>query len=144
VAGSDTTSTALTVIIWHLLANPETMQKLTSEVCGTYGSVEDIKYQSPQSLPYLHAVIEEGLRICPPNRGLIPRVVVDRSPGNLVIGDHVFPPGVSRGKTLITKYPCDSHIVSFSLIYDANDSIVSLDRNRSLQHLSPPQLQILR
>lgn len=82
------------MIIWHLLTNPETLEKLTSEVSGTFSSVEDIKYQSFQSLPYLHAVIEEGLRICPPNPGLIPRVVVDRSLGNLVIGDHVFPPGV--------------------------------------------------
>lgn len=96
VAGSDTTSTALTVILWHLLANPETLRKLTSEVCEKFKSAEEIKYQDLRSLPYLHAVIEEGLRICPPNPGLIPRVVVDRSPGNLVIGKHVFPPGVSK------------------------------------------------
>ncbi|OBT65012.1 hypothetical protein VE03_05239 [Pseudogymnoascus sp. 23342-1-I1] len=97
VAGSDTTSTALTVILWHLLANPKTMEKLTSEICGTFSSVEDIKYKDLKGLPYLHAVIEEGLRICPPNPGLIPRVVMDRSPGNLVIGEHVFPPGTEIG-----------------------------------------------
>ncbi|KAJ5468480.1 hypothetical protein N7475_006232 [Penicillium sp. IBT 31633x] len=97
VAGSDTTSNALTVIIWHLLANPTTMQKLTDEICEKFDSAEEIQYQELKGLPYLHAVIEEGLRICPPNPGLIPRVVVDRNPGHLAIGDHVFPPGTEIG-----------------------------------------------
>ncbi|KAL2701816.1 hypothetical protein AAEP93_006114 [Penicillium crustosum] len=97
VAGSDTTSTALTVIIWHLLANPKTMQKLTAEICETFESPEEIKYQALQGLPYLHAVIEEGLRICPPNPGLVPRVVVDRTPGHLAIDGRIFPPGTEIG-----------------------------------------------
>ncbi|KAJ5369552.1 Cytochrome P450 E-class group I [Penicillium cosmopolitanum] len=59
VAGSDTTSTALTVIIWHLLANPKTMQKLTAEICENFNSAEAINYQALRALPYLHAVIEE-------------------------------------------------------------------------------------
>ncbi|OQE39382.1 hypothetical protein PENCOP_c007G07340 [Penicillium coprophilum] len=97
VAGSDTTSTALTVIIWHLLANPKTMQTLTAEIRDNFDSAEAIKYQALQGLPYLHAVIEEGLRICPPNPGLIPRVVVDRAPGHLDIDGCIFPPGTEIG-----------------------------------------------
>ncbi|BCS26853.1 uncharacterized protein APUU_51564S [Aspergillus puulaauensis] len=97
VAGSDTTSTALTVIVWHLLANPETMQKLTQEVCDRFDSAAAINYKDLQQLPYLHAVIEEGLRICPPNPGVLPRVVVDRNPGCLAIGDQIFPPGTEIG-----------------------------------------------
>ncbi|KAJ5506599.1 Cytochrome P450 E-class group I [Penicillium expansum] len=97
VAGSDTTSTALTVIIWHLLANPKTMEKLTAEICENFDSTDSIKYQALQGLPYLHAVIEEGLRICPPNPGLIPRVVVDRTPGHLAIDGRIFPPGTEIG-----------------------------------------------
>ncbi|OAF58350.1 hypothetical protein VC83_06521 [Pseudogymnoascus destructans] len=50
VAGSDTTSTALTVIIWHHMANPETLQKLTSEICGTFSSVEATTYHMRSDL----------------------------------------------------------------------------------------------
>lgn len=103
VAGSDTTSTALTVIIWHLLANPKTMEKLTAEICEKFDSAEAIKYQALQGLPYLHAVIEEGLRICPPNPGLIPRLVVDRTPGHLAIDGRIFPPGVRNPPDYIYK-----------------------------------------
>ncbi|KAJ5383808.1 Cytochrome P450 E-class group I [Penicillium concentricum] len=97
VAGSDTTSTALTVILWHLLANPKTMEKLTAEIRGNFKSTDEIKYQTLQGLPYLHSVIEEGLRICPPNPGLIPRMVVDRAPGHLAIDGRIFPPGTEIG-----------------------------------------------
>ncbi|OQE05742.1 hypothetical protein PENVUL_c022G04779 [Penicillium vulpinum] len=117
VAGSDTTSTALTVIIWHLLANPKTMEKLTAEIRANFDSADAIKYQALQGLPYLHAVIEEGLRICPPNPGLIPRVVVDRAPGHLAIDGRIFPPGTEIGV-------CNFSLHHNPLYFDDPDSFI--------------------
>lgn len=115
------------------------MQKLTDEICEKFDSAEEIQYQELKGLPYLHAVIEEGLRICPPNPGLIPRVVVDRNPGHLAIGDHVFPPGVRKPPISFTNtYPSRLllSIPNLSLTQtalNANHSFLFLDRNRSLQ-----------
>lgn len=146
VAGSDTTSTALTVIIWHLLANPKTMQKLTAEICENFNSAEAINYQALRALPYLHAVIEEGLRICPPNPGLIPRIVVDRAPGHLAIDGCIFPPGVrdSPKYTYMNKYFSPPHpklLLFFFFgnertVNDSNSQFKLSDRNRSLQSLT--------
>lgn len=116
VAGSDTTSTALTVIIWHLLANPKTMEKLTAEICENFKSTDEIKYKTLQGLPYLHSVIEEGLRICPPNPGLIPRMVVDRAPGHLAIDGRIFPPGVRTPNPPPPHTFCGGHSCSTGFI----------------------------
>ncbi|KAJ5513437.1 Cytochrome P450 E-class group I [Penicillium fimorum] len=117
VAGSDTTSTALTVIIWHLLANPKTMEKLTAEIRDNFKSTDEIKYKTLQGLPYLHSVIEEGLRICPPNPSLIPRLVVDRAPGHLAIDGRIFPPGTEIGV-------CNMSLQHNPLYFDDPDSFI--------------------
>ncbi|GAB1311033.1 Trichodiene oxygenase [Madurella fahalii] len=64
VAGTETVSWALTVVTYHLLTKPAILEKLTAEV----RSVVDSSGQLPQwaaleKLPYLGAVIHEGLRL---------------------------------------------------------------------------------
>lgn len=93
VAGSDTTSTALLTTLWHLLRHKRAYETVTKEVRSTFACIDDITYQEAQHLPYLRAVIEESLRIFPPNSGFIPRQVLP-SEQPFVLHDVALPPGV--------------------------------------------------
>jgi cytochrome P450 len=90
IAGSDTTATALTSITYFLSTNPEKLGRLQKEIRETFSDASQIANKSLQSLPYLSAVIEEGLRIFPPTAFGLPRI----SPGAIVDGNLV-PAGVS-------------------------------------------------
>lgn len=93
VAGSDTTSTALLTTLWHLLRHKHTYDNVVNEVRSRFKSIDELTYKEAQYLPYLRAVIEEGLRIFPPNSGFIPRQVV-RSGRPFILHDMEFPVGV--------------------------------------------------
>ncbi|KAI0836308.1 cytochrome P450 [Hypoxylon sp. FL0890] len=68
VAGTDTTATAIRITILHILATPRVYQRLKSEIAS---AVQDGKASHPitqaeaRTLPYLQAVVYEGLRIRP-------------------------------------------------------------------------------
>lgn len=63
-AGTETTSWSLSVMTYHLLAKPEVLQRLQDELRQV---VDDPKNLPPwsvlEALPYLGAVIQEGLRL---------------------------------------------------------------------------------
>ncbi|KAI1777461.1 cytochrome P450 [Hypoxylon cercidicola] len=63
-AGTETTSWALVVISYHLLSKPELLERLRSELSQ---AVEDPRHLPTWSvlegLPYLQAVVKEGLRL---------------------------------------------------------------------------------
>jgi cytochrome P450 len=83
-AGTDTTARALTVITYHLLANPERLAKLKSELDAALPDPDALpRCSQVETLPYLvclcrfpipeygliilqNAVIQEGLRLHPP------------------------------------------------------------------------------
>ena len=75
VGGSETTATTLTGIFNHFSRNQMILQKLTQEIRSTFEKEEDITIDAVQGLPYLDAVINEGLRMCNPIPGGLPRVV---------------------------------------------------------------------
>ena len=87
-AGSETTATTLSGITYYLCRNPRVYGKLAREVRETFSSSDQINGQSTDSLQYLKAVIEEGLRLHPPFAIGLPRV----SPGEIV-DDHFVPKG---------------------------------------------------
>ena len=66
-AGSETTGAALEFITFHVLSNPEIYHKLKKELAGVVAKAKSddalTKYENVQRLPYLTAVIHEGLRI---------------------------------------------------------------------------------
>lgn len=63
-AGTETISWALTVSTYHLLAKPAMLQKLTEEVRGQLDSSGQLPpWATLEKLPYLNAVIHEGLRL---------------------------------------------------------------------------------
>jgi cytochrome P450 len=87
IAASETTATFLSGVTYYLLKNQTAMQKLKAEIRNGFSSSE-INAETTARLYYLHAVIEEGLRIFPPVSFGPPRI----SPGAEVNGVYV-PPG---------------------------------------------------
>jgi cytochrome P450 len=65
-AGSETTASALSGIIRMLLQNRPAMAVLKSEIRASFKVESDIEIASVGRLAYLNAVIEEGMRLCPP------------------------------------------------------------------------------
>lgn len=88
VAGSETTATALSGITYYICRSDRVYQKLAREVRESFKSYDEIDGRSTDALPYLKAVIEEGLRLYPPIPIGLPRI----SPGETVDG-HYIPQG---------------------------------------------------
>ncbi|GME52388.1 Cytochrome P450 [Neofusicoccum parvum] len=79
-AGSDSTSIALTAILWYLIKSPSVMEKVRREIkektlAGEISPSARIPYLKGQSMPYLQAVIQEGMRLHPPAGIPLPRSV---------------------------------------------------------------------
>lgn len=93
VAGAETTATALTGIFFHLAKNRHVLERVTKEVRSRFDSEEDMTAENlATKMPYLSAVIEEGLRFCPPVPSGSPRIVPRG--GAMVCGNWI-PEGVS-------------------------------------------------
>ncbi|RFU24287.1 hypothetical protein B7463_g12050, partial [Scytalidium lignicola] len=65
-AGSETTATVLSATTWLLLKNADVMQRLKDEVRGRFTKYDEIALAAVNDLPYLIAVMAEGLRFFPP------------------------------------------------------------------------------
>lgn len=95
IAGSETTGTVLAGATFHLLKNPSTLTKLTREIRGSFQREEDITINSTAPLSYLHAVIEESLRMVPPVATALSRISPpDRA---VMVCGKVIPPGTAIG-----------------------------------------------
>ena len=93
VAGSETTGTALSGILGNLLQSPNMMEKLAKEVRESFRNASDIGANGVSNLLYLNAVIEEGLRLCPPVALGLPRIV---PAGGAEVSGQWLPGGVSQ------------------------------------------------
>lgn len=89
IAGGETVATFLASTTYHLLKNPQALEKLTIAIRSTFDTYAAIDARSAQQIPYLQAVISEGLRIAPPGSQGFPRI----SPGTSIDG-HWVPEGV--------------------------------------------------
>ena len=67
-AGSDTTSLAIAWCLHHLSLNPQVQKRLNEELQSSH-SIEDMSFVD--KLPYLNAVVQETLRLCPPAHSTI-------------------------------------------------------------------------
>ncbi|KAL6696870.1 cytochrome P450 [Trichoderma pleuroticola] len=94
-AGSDTTAISLTHAMYFLMKSPAALSRLREELrVALDGSQEVAKYATVKNLPYLHACINESLRLLPPvafglNRMTPPEgLTIDGSwiPGNTLVG----------------------------------------------------------
>ncbi|KAK0747071.1 cytochrome P450, partial [Schizothecium vesticola] len=91
LAGSETTATALSAITYYLLRTPKAMKNLRREIRTSFKTYSDINSKSTLDLPYLGAVIQEGLRIYQPLPIALPRVVPE---GGDTVDGHMLPAGV--------------------------------------------------
>lgn len=64
VAGNETTGNALSVMTFHILNTPHILQSLTAELSTAIPNVDVLpQWRDLERLPYLSAVIKEGLRM---------------------------------------------------------------------------------
>lgn len=99
LAGSDTTSAALRITLLYIMSHPRIYKKLQAEIDGAVrsgaapqipGIIPDVEVRK---LPYLSAVVREGLRIHPPVTNLFSRVVPEGGDTVSVEGKEYFLPG---------------------------------------------------
>ncbi|KAJ5652677.1 hypothetical protein N7507_010103 [Penicillium longicatenatum] len=87
VAGTETTATALSGLLYYLLMNPTKMDIIVKEIHDTFEKDEDIEMRALEHMTYLNACIEEALRIYPPVPIGLPRITPDD--GLIVCGEHI-------------------------------------------------------
>ena len=92
VAGSQSTSGALSATLFYLANNPDKLAKLRVEIHTAFPAECDIRYESGgilATLPYLRACIDESMRLTPPTPGHLPREILGK--GGLKIDGIWFP-----------------------------------------------------
>jgi cytochrome P450 len=87
-AGSGTTSSTMTYLVYSLASDPELQDELRKEL-----KTGDLTLSELQQLPLLSAVIKETMRLYPTIISTLPRVL-DRP---LTVGKHNLPPGTEVG-----------------------------------------------
>jgi cytochrome P450 len=94
VAGSDSTSSALSYTFYHILGHPAVYNTLTKELRSAFPELDYKTDEAPPTyadfgkLPYLQACITESLRLTPPATTNLPRYVPD---GGRVAAGTYFP-----------------------------------------------------
>ncbi|KAK0105970.1 hypothetical protein ONS95_004479 [Cadophora gregata] len=92
VAGSHTTAATITLLLWHLFHNQDSLQRLQNEIktVKRHGDNLCYAYSDVVNLPYLQACVTENLRISPVFVLPLMRVV---PPGGKTIAGEFVPPG---------------------------------------------------
>ncbi|PHH88719.1 hypothetical protein CDD83_7179 [Cordyceps sp. RAO-2017] len=99
-AGSETTATAIRVVMLHVLAAPSVYARLGREIAAraAAGRISSpITNAEAAGFPYLQAVVQEGLRMQPPSPALVMKQV---PPGGDVLHGHFVPGGTRVGHNL--------------------------------------------
>lgn len=102
-AGTETTSWALTVMTYHLLTKPELLAKLTAELKTVITDPKSLPaWHVLEALPYLGAVIQEGLRLSYGVSSRTARIATEenmiyRGEWNKKPVEHVVPKGYAVG-----------------------------------------------
>lgn len=99
VAGTETTATTLSGLIYMLMRDPTTMEKLTREIHESFAVSSDISMERLAGLPYLNACVKEAMRIYPSVPVGMPHVTPAEGstvcgrfvpPGTVVSASHLF------------------------------------------------------
>ncbi|KAF8882793.1 cytochrome P450 [Mucidula mucida] len=104
VAGTDTSSNAMTIGFFHLLSNPAIMKTLQSELQAAWPEKDmPFSYEMAEKLPYLTGAIKEALRLSTGVPVALPRVV----PTATIIDGSPIPAGtvVGVGQPFVLKNP---------------------------------------
>ena len=92
IAGSDTTTTALTYVFYHLCQSAQIFAKLRKELDSFYKPGSESEFRDLQEATYLNAVINEALRLHPPVPSGLLRVT---PPEGITIGSTFIPGNVT-------------------------------------------------
>lgn len=90
VGGSESVTTVLTGIINYLIRSPSKLQILVDEIRLSFKTEDAIDITSLSRLPYLTAVVNEGLRLCPTIPDGMRRQI---SVGGASVAGHYLPGG---------------------------------------------------
>ncbi|EAY79201.1 hypothetical protein OsI_34314 [Oryza sativa Indica Group] len=91
-AGTDTTSTALQWIMAELVKNPSIQSKLHDEITAKTGDDQpEVTEEDVHGMPYLRAVVLEGLRKHPPGHFVLPH----RAAEDVEVGGYLIPKGAT-------------------------------------------------
>jgi len=91
-AGTDTTSTGLQWIMAELVKNPAIQEKLYKEISATKGDDQDeVSEEDVHKMPYLEAVVLEGLRKHPPAHFVLPHKAAE----DMEVGGYLIPKGAT-------------------------------------------------
>lgn len=101
LAGSETTATSLAGIVSYLMKDPMVLERLVHEIRSAFALSSEITADRAGRLPYLNAVIEEGLRLCQPVPLGLPRKV---PPGGAIVCGHWLPGDVSSTGELFLSF----------------------------------------
>ncbi|KAK1851623.1 benzoate 4-monooxygenase cytochrome p450, partial [Colletotrichum chrysophilum] len=85
IADGETVATTLSALTYFLGQNPEKLELLSQEIRVAFKTYDEITGSKAQQLPYLQAVINEGLRLFPPASGGATRL----SPGFELHGQYI-------------------------------------------------------
>ncbi|KAH7350674.1 cytochrome P450 monooxygenase-like protein [Rhexocercosporidium sp. MPI-PUGE-AT-0058] len=88
IAGSESTATLLSGLIFYLHSTPRVLSLLQHEIRQSFASPSAMTFDSLSKLPYLQACIEEALRLYPPIPCGLPRQV---PVGGMIIDGHFVP-----------------------------------------------------
>ncbi|KAJ7185432.1 benzoate para-hydroxylase [Mycena filopes] len=90
IAGSDTTSNSIAVILHFIIGYPRVYEKLLGLLLDATSDQQGVTYEQIKDIPYLQATINEGLRLHSTTAIGLPRVA---PPGGLFCEGHYFPAG---------------------------------------------------
>ena len=124
VAGSETSATMLSGTKVLLIKNPDKMQKLIEEVRGKFKTPSEITLEEVNKLPYMIAVINEGLRMYPPIPTGFPRVVPK---GGDFISGHWVPEKVRFPTCIHDRKDEDLHHLPLNRLQYMSRSIQQID-----------------
>lgn len=133
VGGSESVTTVLVGITNYLLREQSKLQALVDEVRSTFQDEDAITGNSVSSLPYLNAVLQEGLRMCPTIADGMRRQV---STGGATVAGHFLPQGtvVSIPQWATYQSPSNFHsptsFVPERWLPRPSDSFPSFSRDR--------------
>ncbi|KAK5628847.1 hypothetical protein RRF57_004562 [Xylaria bambusicola] len=127
IAGSETTASTLRVTLLNIITCPRVYNKLKQEIRDAVvdGKVDNpIKFEEAKRLPYLQAVIYEGLRMRPPALSLFLKVV---PPGGDMVHGTYIPGGALIGTNAASLFSSpinfgdDAAIFRPERFYEANE-----------------------
>lgn len=132
LAGTETTATVLEKLIFHLLSDDDVLQRLKRELRAFIDDDGDMQSACAlRRLPYLNAVVHEGLRLASAVSGRLPRI--DRNASYQCDGV-LLPPGTSISMSISAMHG-NADVYQDPDVFDPGRFMRSGDRQRSEAYL---------